>query len=450
MTNTFFDERINTECGKIYRRGILYATLVTLFYGTLRGIYLASIGQFFVRYLYTELTVVLCGFILLTVGAIKFPKNGDERSAFERHNYFLGAGKLFIVATLAGYAVTIPFSREKSFGDMPINHIIFVLEVLGYIYFFYTFKTRGISFNYSVISEERSTYYKAVFANIGKLAGVLFVAFAFAAFLDLGVNQSLLGFLGILWSYLVSVVSLSLEYLFISWVEKRSYDEQNSDRMASGTVIAFLLLIATAVFYAAFHIAYVFIATGNLSAFPGNVGETLASLASGRVLIGYSQSALTAVVWCSLLAQIDNPPRCRRALWWVLALSVFSILWHLATSFFSIIATPFLETALEPYQMRNLLELISGFSSCISLVGIAFNGWLSYTLVKDVNVSGAILLSPALSLAVYLADLFFTSQSMARTSAILGSAVSFAALLVTFAVLNNHKISPIFTEDAAE
>ena len=446
----FNDERINAESGKIYQRGILYATLVTLMYGALHGIYLAVGGHFHISYLFTELTIVLCGAIILIVGAVRFPRGGDERSVFEKHNFFLGAGKLFIVAALAGYAVTIPFSRGKSFGDMPVNHIILLLEVLGYIYFFYAFKTRGIHFNYTVIAESKRDYYAAIFSNIGKLAGVLFVAFALAGVLDLVVNQSFGGFLGILWSYLISVVGLGLEYLFLSWIEKCSYDDEDSERLKRGTVIAAVFLIGITVFSALLQIVGAFIVKGNLSAFSGNAGTILASVSYTLLYAGYGQSALAAMVLCHLLPQVRNAPKTRRVVSLILGLSVFSILYQVATSFFSITALPVLEQSLELYVINNLLEGINGVSNLASLAGIGLRLWLVHSLVKEAGVSKVILLAPTLEIAMFLADLFFTSQSMARTSSILNAVVTLAAMLIAFAVLNTHKFSPSFPEDEAE
>ena len=40
----FYDERINTECGKIYRKGILMAVLTTLLYVVSRTVTLAMKG----------------------------------------------------------------------------------------------------------------------------------------------------------------------------------------------------------------------------------------------------------------------------------------------------------------------------------------------------------------------------------------------------------------------
>ena len=128
----FYDERINAECGKIYRRGIAYATGMTLIYTILRGLYLFSIHQLKAVYLITELAILLCGAVILITGAIRFAGERDERTAWEKHNYYLKAGKIFLIVTLSGFAASLPFASEKEFSDFPTNHLILVLEVLRF------------------------------------------------------------------------------------------------------------------------------------------------------------------------------------------------------------------------------------------------------------------------------------------------------------------------------
>ena len=63
----FNDERINQESGKIYQRGILIATIVAFIYCGLRIWYLSTIGQFMIKYLFTELFIIVSGIIILLV-----------------------------------------------------------------------------------------------------------------------------------------------------------------------------------------------------------------------------------------------------------------------------------------------------------------------------------------------------------------------------------------------
>ena len=70
MRENFYDERINAECGKIYQRGILYATAVALIYGILHYFLLNDIfSEFyalkefsnFYAFLLPEATVFVTG-----------------------------------------------------------------------------------------------------------------------------------------------------------------------------------------------------------------------------------------------------------------------------------------------------------------------------------------------------------------------------------------------------
>lgn len=446
----FNDERINAESGKIYQRGILYATLVALMYGLLHGIFLIVTDHFRIAYLYTELAIVLCGAIILIVGAVRFPGDGDERMVFDKHNYFLRAGKTFIVVALAGYAVTIPFAGGKNFGDMPINHIILVLMALGYIYFFYTFKTRGICFNYTFIAEDTHSYYRAVFVNIGKLAVALFVAFGFAAVLDLGINRSFGSFLSILWGYLVSVVGLGLEYWFISWLEKRSYDEEDSERLKSSTTIAFFVLFGIQLISYIIEIVYIFLSTGNLMSLGGRAGAILASLSQSRIPMDYAVSALVAVALCFLLTQLDNAPRVLRAVKWVLGVSSFAILYSVATSWLYTILLPMFDHLADPLFTHRLMNVINLLASIVTLIKLATELWLAYCLIKEVKLS-SLLLIPALAKGVLLlVDTVFDSATLWRATSILSALVGLGSIVLTFALLNTHKFSPTFTEDEAE
>lgn len=173
----FYDERINYECGKIYRWGIC------------------------------------------------------------------GAAKVFLITGLAGYAVSVPISWSRPVDDLPVNFLIIFLEVIGAIYLFYSFKTREINFNYTVIGEDKKTYYFRVYKNMGKLSGILFIAFLFASTLGIMLHGSVLQFIGIWLAYLWSCVGLSLEYLFISWIEKRSYDEETQSGLKKATVIAGIAML---------------------------------------------------------------------------------------------------------------------------------------------------------------------------------------------------------------
>lgn len=141
----FNDERINAECGKIYSRGILLAVLLTLVYAALRTAVLVIQDSLVSVLTYTEAVILIVGIGILVTGALRFRKDGDERTAFERCSFYKKAGRSFIIAVFGTYILTIPFTSEEMLGGEGYNHLLFLLEIVGCLYAFYAFKTRDIN-----------------------------------------------------------------------------------------------------------------------------------------------------------------------------------------------------------------------------------------------------------------------------------------------------------------
>ena len=64
----FYDERINNECGRIYKRGIIYAVLVTLIYGVFRSLPFIAAKEYNCIFSILEAAIILCGAVILLVG----------------------------------------------------------------------------------------------------------------------------------------------------------------------------------------------------------------------------------------------------------------------------------------------------------------------------------------------------------------------------------------------
>jgi len=423
----FYDERINSECGRIYRRGMIYATLVTLIYGILRAVVLYSNRHLEFSYFYTELAIVVCGVIILAAGTLKFFGESDERVEALKHSYYLRAAKIFLVVALAGYAVSIPFSLHHSFVDVPTNQLILILEVLGTVYLFYAFKSKNINFNYSFIHEERGEYYLRVFKNIGKLSATLFVAFFFSAMLDLGINRSFVSFFGILEGYLDSCVGLGLEYLLISWIEKASYDEDESEKLKKGTRIAFFFCLGVQIIASVVNIIYVKFATGNLSDYGGKAGEILASFSYKKLHLSYLLTALLAVFFCHLLTQTVNERLCRAAIrgrLWIMGIST-------ASGTFLRLAVMLLSEDMK----RIYAEYSNIFSELLTVINIVLIGLLAAGLVKRYRASRVVWLCPAAQTAGFLVGTFMTNQNMLFAAWTIRELLTVFAMIIGFCVL---------------
>lgn len=399
----FYDERINHECGKIYRWGIGGATMIAALYGVFRGIYLQSIGYLHIAYLLTELSIVICGSIILLIGAFRFLGQRDERSEYEKHQYYLDAAKVFLITGLAGYAVSVSVSWNRPVNDMPVNFLVIFLEVLGAIYLFYAFKTRDINFNYTVIGEDKKTYYAHVYRNMGKLSGILFIAFLFASTLGIILHRSVMQFISIWLAYLWSCVGLSLEYLFISWVEKRSYDEEAPNGLKQATVIAGIAMLVSRLIVVGVNLWYVHVATGDLQMYPA-AGAYLARISYAKLGVGYYFSVLAALALSHLITQVRPGKKTSGAARGVIIMSVVSLLIDLGQRLFVMLAS---EAVMQWYAEHVNYLTLGIFVINFILICKVIKG-----LIDEFHATRKLWILPAVRILAFMMRLFFVSQSL--------------------------------------
>ena len=399
----FYDERINHECGKIYRWGIGGATAISALYGVFRGIYLRSIGYLHIAYLLTELSIVTCGIIILLIGAFRFWGQRDERSEYEKHQYYLDAAKVFLITGLAGYAVSVSVSRNRPVNDMPVNFLIVFLEVLGAIYLFYTFKTRDINFNYTVIGEDKKTYYTHVYGNMKKLSGILFISFLFASTLGIILHRSVMQFISIWLAYLWSCVGLSLEYLFISWIEKRSYDEETPVGLKQATVIAGIAMLVSRLIVLVVNLWYVHVATGDLQAYPA-AGAYLARISYAKLGMSYYFSVLAVLALSHLLIQIKRGKKTLRAVRGVIIMSVVALLIDLGRRLFWMVAS---EELIQLYIQSTDYYVLGMMAINLLLLCGVIRG-----LIYEFHATRILWILPAVRILAFALRLFFVSQSL--------------------------------------
>ena len=398
----FYDERINHECGRIYRWGIGGATAISALYGVFRGIHLRSIGDLHIAHLLTELSIVICGSIIFLIGAFRFWGQRDERSEYERHQYYLDAAKVFLITGLAGYAVSVSVSWNRSVSDLPVNFLIVFLEVLGAIYLFYAFKTRDINFNYTVIGEDKRTYYAHVFDNMKKLSGVLFVVFLFASILGIALHGSLMQFISIWLAYLWSCVGLSLEYLFISWIEKRAYDEETPVRLKQATVIAGIAMLVSRLIVSGVNLWYVHVATGDLQLYPA-AGAYLARISYAKLGMGYYFSVLAALALSHFLIQIKRGKKTLRAVRWVIIMSMVALIMDLGQRLFVVVAS---EAVMQWYA-----EHVNYFSFGMTVIHFLLICKAIKGLIDEFQATRTLWILPAVCVAAFVLKLFLVSQS---------------------------------------
>ena len=426
----FNDERINAECGKIYSKGILTAVLITFIYVLSRTVTLAIQGTLQTVLTYTEAVIFILGIGILLIGAFRFHNNSDERILFEKHTFYKKSAKIFVIAVFGAYILTIPFTTSEMLGKQPHNHLLLLLEVIGYLYLFYAFKTKEININYSFIAENGWNYYSRVFSNIGILWIGLFVPFILAAAWELALHESWMGMLTILFAYLSSSIGLSVEYFFISLTEKASYDTIEGKRFARGTRISMLVCLTVEFASAVLQCVYVYFVTGDLQNIPniGNLGSLITFVSHQQLRTDLLLTVLVGLTISHIISQIPkNSLLCKvcRVKMLLLALSVLEST-----------LTPIWYHALSEEALRYLSNNLSGWLSLLSFV-ITLTLWILFirALTKELGISRILWMIPASKVFIVCMNIFFQSQSILFASVCISCTIEIASLILLTVIL---------------
>lgn len=422
----FNDERINAECGKIYSRGILLAVLLTLVYAAVRTAVLVIQDSLVSVLTYTEAVILIFGIGILVTGALRFRKDGDERTAFERCSFYKKAGRSFIIAVFGTYILTIPFTSEEMLGGEGYNQLLFLLEIVGCLYAFYAFKTRDINFNYSFIAESTGVYYRRVLKLVGGLWLSLLAPFFIAAVWMRVTRRSWLSAFAILLAYFSSAAGLSVWYFFISLVEKTSYDSMGDGRFALGARIAALACLVVELVTALLMCSYIYYATGDLRAISGggSIGALIAAIATVRLRLEFILIVLVGLALSQILPQIRKGGLlcavCRVQLI-LLALNV-------------IVKTlrPILYRAYSDESIRFIATTVVQWRERLSLLtALVMLTLFIYAAVRELGVSRVLWAIPVLRTVAAAVNIFLTSQNMLFA----GTCCTYAAVVFCVVIL---------------
>lgn len=426
----FDDERINVECGKIYSRGILLAVLTTLLYTMSRTVTLLIKNEFHTFFTYTEALLLILGGGILVIGSIRFHEHGDERMLYEKHMFYLNAGKIFIFAVFGTYILTIPFTTEEMLGGQPHNHLLILLEILGCLYLFYVFKTKEINFNYSFIAENGTRYYGKVMMNIGSLWLALLIPFLLSASWELILNGSWRGSLTILLAYVISSWGLSVEYFFLSLVEKMSYDTMDGKGFALGMKIAAIVCLTMEFISSLLNCIYVHFVTGNLMDIPSieGMGSIIAIVSQQQKQIDMILIVLTGLAVSQLIGQIPK----RKPLYKICSFEML------------LLAIAALQDTLMPVWYRSASEEMLRFMANyvdewlqVLSFGISVTMWFlfAHSMIKELNAPKALRWIPVLYIVAWILRVYLVSQSMLRISQYSQAVIHMACLIfLTFVI----------------
>ena len=408
----FDDERINYESGRIYQWGILWAVLYTAVFALSRLLFLGNTEGVSLSLFISEIAVIASGAVILLIGLIRWGLGRDERRVAEKHRYYLTAGKVFLIATVAGYALSIPLRSHSGLNDYATNELLMQLEVLGCVYFFFAFKRRMISFNYTFIHETGWGYYGHVLRNIGRLALYALIPFGAAAVLDLLTHMSTVYFNAIGIAYALTVYDLGVGYFLLSLLEKLNYDEESPKNLKRGTFIALIVAIGKQVEVFICQILAAWVAQyGMTQELPTGVtfGELLAEASTDAREAAYPARVAAAHALCFLMEQTHHSRRVRVGVCGYLVVQSVDLV---LTILRSAVMVALEHNTDDPSAIRLFGNLTTYWSFAVWLISLAFTCLWIHGLIRDCGASKLLWLTVGLVVVCQAVGIFFGSQSM--------------------------------------
>jgi hypothetical protein len=389
-----------------------------------------------------ELIIVIGGVIILLIGSFLFVRHTDERIIFKKHKYYRNAGYVFLALVMFACMISLPFVFRNEDEVLLPNAYIAMLVGLGCVYFSFNFKLKGISFNYSFIEEDH--YYKRVFANIGKITGVLFAIFACVSIICcllswpssghfLIIPKEVVAVITILCFFPLTALVVALGYLYVSWIEYRVYHDENRKITRGGTLIGLSITLVL-------QILILTILLGGSRLLPPSI--------SSKMFERSDMLALLIVVLTSLgihnfMTTIKKSKKAVLAvrLFTTLQISIFLVIW-LVNFFQYNCLVKYLWDDINNFNMHYTTFLnVKSVLLCIPiLVDLIFSWLLIVNLVKEMKMSKGFLIFPILQtlllpLSLYLA-IYWRMYIVSFVS--LQSILNVFSLLILTILLNRH------------
>ena len=305
----FFDERIESQSGRIFRKGIVFAIILTAIFTVCKILNIQEFVFWDIFSFLAEETVILSGVIILLNGEIfrERPEVKDERYYSEKYAYYNKAAKMFLFCSIGGFSAQILVDLTYS-SIFPSNFLLLYLELIGFVFISYEFKKNGINFNYSIIDMNNKEYYAAVFKGIRKMALIIVGIYTLPAIYAI-FNNGWSAFFAILLICFECIVSLSVIYLIISWIEKVSRnEEEQSGKIYKCLIISFSFVLVLSVLKACSQIYYFAFSTGDIQ-HDIPLGQIAAFFSYANKYFDYYISAFLGLSIATALFHIEGKPR---------------------------------------------------------------------------------------------------------------------------------------------
>ncbi|MBE6608709.1 MAG: hypothetical protein E7633_09165 [Ruminococcaceae bacterium] len=360
----FFDERIESQSGRIFRKGILFATILTAVFTVCKFLNYREFVFWDIFSFLAEATVILSGVIILLSGEFfrECSEVKDERYYSEKYAYYNKAAKKFLFYSIGGFAGSLLVELTYS-STLPSNFLLIYLELIGFVFISYEFKKKSINLNYSIIDRNNRDYYAAVFKGIGKMATIIAGIYTLPAIyaLILGGWQM---FFGILLICLECIVSLGVIYLIISRIEKVSRnEEEQSGKIYKCLLISFSFVVGLSVLKAFSQICYFAFSTGDIQ-HDIPLGQIAAFFSYVNKYFDYYISAFLGLSVSTALFHIEGKPRK------VIALMIRYIYTHIIYGFLNTAIYPIISN-LDTKIGVDAIVLMTNYAHATTIISYA-------------------------------------------------------------------------------
>ena len=437
----FFDERIESQSGKIFRKGILFATILTVIFAICKVLNYQEFAFWDIFSFLAEATVILSGGLILLSGEFfqEHSEVKDERYYSEKYAYYNKAAKTFLFCSIGGFAASILIDLTYS-SIFPSNFLLLYLELIGFVFISYEFKKNGINFNYSIIDKNNRDYYAAVFKGIGKMALIILGIYTLPAIYAL-INGGWSMFFAILLICLECIVSLGVIYLLISWIEKvsRNEEEQNG-KIYKCLLISFSFVVGLSILKAFSQIYYFAFSTGDMQ-HDIPLGQIAAFFSYVNKYFDYYISAFLGLSIATALFHIEG--RARKIIAWMIGYIYTHIIYgFLNDAIFPIISN--LDTKIGAdaiVLMRNYAYVKTYISYAIEVCFGILMIFLLYALMKQYGYKAWSFILGIIIVAIQIVSfvLRLDNSIATYTSIVISDVLQMVLLSGTMITLKGHQ-----------
>ena len=234
------NENFEATCGKIYRKGMTVATIMTLVYTALKLVSesITNLGNFDFKQFIIEFVMVAYVVAVGILGIIKFQGETGEDTDHNVFKFYSRALNLYVALYAVVNILVLPLITVNTFSLATVIAVTFV-------YLYYNLKINGIKINYSIIDYDDKKYYSKVYFRIGMIA-VLFLAISVILGSVWGIlkNDSQL-FIEYLTTGFVFAASLCLLYYIVSLAEKLDHADDSPMILTRGVKVLGIALLAS-------------------------------------------------------------------------------------------------------------------------------------------------------------------------------------------------------------